>query len=90
MSDNSRKEIKVDAYKDQTWDSLTVRGYRNSVIWKISLQSGWVTIKRFYLSRKSRDLHRIDICSYTVGQDSIVPVIKERMNTYQETRPLHL
>ena len=43
---------------------------------------------RFFLTRSSRDLHRIDICSYTLGQDSIVPVIEERMNTYQETRPL--
>ena len=54
MSDNSRKEIKVDAYKDQTL------GLSYSQIGRAS------------------------------GQDSIVPVIKERMNTYQETRPLHL
>lgn len=23
---------------------------------------------------------------YTLGEDSIVPIVKERMNTYQETR----
>ena len=40
------------------------------------------------MNRSSRDLYRIDVCSYTIGEDSIVPVIKERMNTYQETRPL--
>ena len=45
---------------------------------------------RFFLTRSSRDLHRIDVCSYTIGQDSVVPVIKERMNTYQETRPLRV
>ena len=44
----------------------------------------------FFLTRSSRDLHRIDVCSYTIGQDSVVPVIKERMNTYQETRPLRV
>ena len=43
---------------------------------------------RFFLTRSSRDLHRIDICSYTIGSDTIVPVIEERMNTYQEVRPL--
>ena len=43
---------------------------------------------RFFVTRSSRDLHRIDICSYTVGQDSICPIIEERMNTYQEVRPL--
>ena len=37
-----------------------------------------------------RNKHRIDVCSYTIGQDSVVPVIKERMNTYQETRPLRV
>ena len=26
----------------------------------------------------------------TIGQDSIVPVVKERMNTYQETRPIYV
>lgn len=45
---------------------------------------------RFFLTRSSRDLHRIDVCTYTIGQDSIVPVVEERMNTYQETRPIHV
>ena len=49
---------------------------------------GWEITTVFFLVRSSRDLHRIDICSYTIGQDSIVPIIQERMNTYQETRPL--
>ena len=44
---------------------------------------------RFFLTRSSRDLHRIDVCTYTIGQDSIVPIVKERMNTYQETRPFN-
>ena len=46
--------------------------------------------ERFFVTRSSRDLHRIDICSYTIGEDSIRPLIKERMNTYQEVRPLAL
>ena len=44
--------------------------------------------ERFFMTRSSRDLYRIDVCTYTVGQDSIVPIIEERMNTYQETRPI--
>lgn len=90
MSDNSRKEIKVDAYKDQTL-GLSYSPWLQKQRDMEEQPSIWLgDNNRFYLSRKSRDLHRIDICSYTVGQDSIVPVIKERMNTYQETRPLHL
>ena len=88
MSDNSRKEIKVDAYKDQTL-GLSYSPWLQKQRDMEDQPSIWLgDNKRFYLSRKSRDLHRIDICSYTVGQDSIVPVIKERMNTYQEVRPL--
>ena len=45
---------------------------------------------RFFLTRSSRDLHRIDVCTYTLVADSIVPIVKERMNTYQETRPIHV
>ena len=88
MTNNTRKQVKVDAYKHQTI-SLEYRPaqqkerdkeYR-SVVWQGDNN-------RFFLTRSSRDLHRIDVCTYTVGADSIVPIIKERMNTYQETRPI--
>ena len=90
MTNNSRKEIKVSAYKDQ-WLNLLYKPQmqkdrdkeRQAAIWQGD-------DKRFFLVRNSRDLHRIDICSYTIGEDSIVPIIKERMNTYQETRPLEV
>ena len=90
MGNNSRKEIKVAAYKDQML-GLSYRPFlqkqrdmkRQSAVWQGDNN-------RFFVTRSSRDLHRIDICSYTIGQDSIVPVIKERMNTYQETRPLQV
>lgn len=88
LTDNSRKEIKTSAFKNQSLGLLyrpreqKQRDMENiPVIWQGDNN-------RFFLTRSSRDLHRIDVCSYTIGQDSIVPVIKERMNTYQETRPL--
>lgn len=90
MTDNKRKEIKVAAWKNQSL-GLEARPYEQkqrdaefiSPIWQ-----GDNT--RFFLTRSSRDLHRIDVCTYTIGQDSIVPVVKERMNTYQETRPIYV
>ena len=89
MSDNSRKEIKTSAFKDQTLrisfqqHLQKERDMENrSAIWLGDNQ-------RFFITRSSRDLRRIDVCSYTIGKDSIVPIIKERMNTYQETRPLY-
>ena len=90
MNDNSRKEIKVAAYKDQ-WLNLLERPKLQKERDMKRLADVWQgDSKRFFLVRNSRDLHRVDICSYTIGEDSIVPVIKERMNTYQETRPLQV
>ena len=88
MQDNSRKEIGTSAYKDQTLEIA-----RKPLLQKQRDMEERPTVwlgdnDRFFLTRSSRDLYRIDVCSYTVGQDTIVPVIEERMNTYQETRPL--
>ena len=88
MQNNTRKEIKTVAYKDQTI-SIQYRPMeqkQRDMEERIMVWQG--DNKRFFLNRSSRDLYRIDVCSYTIGEDSIVPVIKERMNTYQETRPL--
>ena len=90
MQNNTRKEIKTSAYKDQTIETgfkpyeQKQRDMKDQpIIWQGDNN-------RFFVTRSSRDLYRIDICSYTIGEDSIVPVIKERMNTYQETRNLKL
>ena len=90
MQNNTRKEIKTSAYKDQTIET-GFKPYEQKqrdmedqpIIWQGDNN-------RFFVTRSSRDLYRIDICSYTIGEDSIVPIIKERMNTYQETRNLKL
>ncbi len=88
MQDNSRKEIKTSAFKDQTLE-IEVRPSEQKQRGKEDVARIWQgDNERFFLTRSSRDLYRIDVCSYTVGQDSIVPIIEERMNTYQETRPL--
>ncbi len=90
MENNSRKEIDTYAFKDQTI-GLEHNPRMQKERDMEELSSVWVgDNNRFYMSRSSRDLHRIDICSYTIGQDSVVPVIKERMNTYQETRGLRV
>lgn len=88
MTDNSRKEIKTDRFKNQTL-SLARRPYLHKQRHMYDVPAIWLgDDSRFFVTRSSRDLHRIDICSYTIGQDSIVPIIEERMNTYQEVRPL--
>ena len=42
-----------------------------------------------YVMRMSRDFKKVDICTYTFGQDAIVPVLEERMpQSYLDTRNL--
>lgn len=90
MTSNTRKEIKVAAWKNQSL-GLEARPYQQKQRDAEFLPAVWQgDNNRFYLTRSSRDLHRIDVCTYTIGEDSIVPVVKERMNTYQETRPIYV
>ena len=88
MQNNTRKEVTTSAFKNQSIE-LEARPMEQKHRGAEDVARVWQgDNERFFLTRSSRDLHRIDVCSYTVGQDSIVPVIEERMNTYQETRPL--
>ena len=88
MQDNSRKEVNTSAYKDQTL-GIETRPLMQRQRDMEERSTVWLgDNERFFLTRSSRDLYRIDVCSYTVGQDTLVPVIEERMNTYQETRSL--
>ena len=88
MNDNSHKEIRTSAFKDQTL-RVARRPWLQKDRDREEVASVWLgDNNRFFVTRSSRDLHRIDICSYTIGQDSIRPIIEERMNTYQEVRPL--
>ena len=90
MQNNTRKEIRTTAWKNQSLD-LSFRPFEQKQRDKELVPSIWQgDNERFFLTRSSRDLHRIDVCTYTIGQDSIVPVVKERMNTYQETRPIQV
>ena len=81
MTTNTRKEIRTAAWKNQTL-MLENRPYQMKERDAEFIPDVW--------QGSSRDLHRIDVCTYTIGQDSIVPIVKERMNTYQETRPIQV
>lgn len=88
MNDNSRKEVNTSRFKDQTL-SIASRPRLHKQRAMYDQPAVWLgDDSRFFVTRSSRDLHRIDICSYTVGADTLKPIIEERMNTYQEVRPL--
>ena len=90
MTNNSRKEIATERFKDQTL-SVGRKPREQKQRHMYDQPAVWLgDNNRFFVTRSSRDLHRIDICSYTIGQDSLVPVVEERMNTYIEVRPLSI
>ncbi|MDR1937360.1 MAG: DPP IV N-terminal domain-containing protein, partial [Tannerellaceae bacterium] len=83
LENNSRKEIKTECFKDQTLSLASKPRER------LTDPSTWLGDNgRFFLTRISRDMKQVDICSYTLGEDSVKAVISERLNTYIETRPL--
>jgi dipeptidyl-peptidase-4 len=45
---------------------------------------------KFYFTRTSRDLKRIDVCAVNVGDTVATDLIRERLNTYVEVRRLGL
>ena len=88
LSDNSYREIATSAFKDQSLN-LSRRPREERQRGRKEVASVWLGDEnRFFVTRSSRDLHRIDVCSYTIGEDSIRPIIQERLNTYIELRPL--
>ncbi|MDR1779216.1 MAG: DPP IV N-terminal domain-containing protein, partial [Tannerella sp.] len=83
LETNTRKEIQTKGYKNQTLEL----GYKPRE--KPTDPAVWLgDNSKFYLTRMSRDLKRVDICTFTIGDDSIKTVINEELNTYIETRPL--
>ena len=83
IENKSKKEIDTKAFKDQNVN------VGNKPRDKANSPNIWLgDDNRFYLTRVSRDMKRVDICTYTIGDDSIKAIINERLNTYIETRPL--
>ena len=88
MDSSSYKRVKTAAFKDQTISIASQPRLHKQRHLKDQPTIWLGDNDRFFVTRSSRDLHRIDICSYTIGDDSITPIIEERMNTYIERRPL--
>lgn len=88
MESKEGKVIKTDAFKDQ---SLSIRRapMTHAHLYNKYNPSKWLgDNNKFYISRTSRDLKRVDICTVNVDSDSCNTVIEERLNTYVETRDL--
>ena len=80
------RKIASHAFKDQDFMYLTAPETAASK-YEDFICNHWLGDENgFYLIRMSRDLKRQDLCYVGVNADSTHVVIKERMNTYVETR----
>jgi dipeptidyl-peptidase-4 len=82
------KKLNVSAFKDQglrPWPAPSLNKDRDDEF-RPSLWLG--DQHKFYFSRTSRDLKRVDLCSADIATGVVTPVIDERFNTYvQISRP---
>src|SRR5262249_3475495 len=45
---------------------------------------------KLYMTRLSRDQHKLDVCIADTATGDVKPIIEERLNTYIESKPLRL
>jgi len=86
MENKSYKEIKANAFKDQNLSIATEpileKNWNDSI--KHTVWQG--DVNKFYCTRTSRDIKRVDFCVVDIAADTVKALIEERMNTYIETR----
>ncbi len=86
VATKKQKEIAANMFKDQdiaVWSAFTKRSSRDDEI-RPNLWLG--DNDKFYLSRTSRDLKKIDVIVANVADEKVKSLIEERANTYIEIR----
>ncbi|HVO98628.1 MAG TPA: DPP IV N-terminal domain-containing protein [Bryobacteraceae bacterium] len=91
LAAKSRKEMKIDRFKDQFARVLTapVTARQRE---KQRTDPQWLAdgSDKLYFERQSRDLHKLDICIANPETGEVTTLIEDRMNTYIESKPLRL
>ena len=90
MPAKAQKEINVSLFKNEDvglWSAPALASSRDND-WRTLLWLG--TNDRFYLTRTSRDLKKIDVMMTSVATGEAKALIEERENVYVETRRLGL
>lgn len=85
------KMVDLSAFKDQTFGVVTKDSKLSDREDFNRKPTEWLgDNSKFYLTRTSRDLKKIDLCTVDITADSIKakPIIEERMNTSMETRKI--
>ncbi|HEY4151559.1 MAG TPA: DPP IV N-terminal domain-containing protein, partial [Chitinophagaceae bacterium] len=86
LASNTQKQLPVNMFKDQNltlWSAPILQSNRDD---EARVQSWLGTADKFYVSRTSRDLKRIDMLEANVATGEVKSLIEERMNTYVEER----
>lgn len=88
--DKTHTELAIDLFKDQdvaVWSAPSLATARDDD-YRVNVWLG--TADKFYFTRTSRDLKRIDVCEVNVASKSVKAIIPERLNTYVEVRRVGL
>lgn len=86
FAEKTYKTINTTAFKDQSisaWGKENLNKDRDNEF-RPSIWLG--DNEKFYFSRTSRDLKRIDICTINIKTGVVTPLIDERFNTYVEVQ----
>jgi dipeptidyl-peptidase-4 len=90
LTANTHRVISAGEFKDQDlaiWSAPAKANHRDDD-YRTPLWLG--TDSKFYFTRTSRDLKRIDVCEVNVNDTVAKSIIRERLNTYVEVRRLGL
>lgn len=80
----------IAAYKDQTIGIQTKPIQKKDYTNRYNPTTWLGDPNTLYVVRSSRDLKRIDVCKVNPNDLSVKPIVEERLNTYNETRPVEL
>jgi len=100
----SGQRLKADRFKDQTMQVATKPvfgggGGRGGGGGGAAAPAGpppkppeWLgeSSTKMYITRLSRDMHKMDVCIADTVTGEVKPIIEERLNTYIESKPLRL
>ena len=86
VADKKMQRIGIELFKDQevaAWSADMEKKMRDEEHRPLK----WLgDDNRFYFSRTSRDLKKVDVCSYDITSSKVNVLVEERLNTYIEIR----
>lgn len=91
MNKKEGKQYDISKFANQSL-SIHMASYTNKERIPDYVPTKWLSksSNEVYFSRISRDLHKNDFCVLNLDNGEVKVLIEERLNTYVETKPVHL